>query len=321
MAGSRGAHHRGSRTSACPGSRRAGRGEQRHGAVGPRHRAAKPWCGERPGVHQSRARLGLRGPQPQRLRLPHRTGQRPGRPRARAEGRPAARLSQLDNPAHRAAIAAVWDIDPKRCPPPACRRWSCSAALGGPVRGLLVLASNILVSRARCARRSGPHAGLDLLVVVDPFLSETAAAPTSCCRSAQWAEEDGTMTNLEGRVLLRRQATAAARGRLDRSRILKGLADRLGSGDRISALGPPRYSAELRARPAAGAADYAGVSYERIVAKDGDILALPGSEPTRARRGSVPRRGSPLTMAARAFSSRASIAVRRRYPAATSRIS
>ena len=43
------------------------------------------------------------------------------------------------------------------------------------------------------------------------MLSETAALADVVLPVAQWAEETGTMTNLEGRVLLRRQAARAAR--------------------------------------------------------------------------------------------------------------
>ena len=46
---------------------------------------------------------------------------------------------------------------------------------------------------------------LDLLVVSDIFLSETAALADVVLPTAQWAEEDGTMTNLEGRVIRRRR--------------------------------------------------------------------------------------------------------------------
>ena len=43
-------------------------------------------------------------------------------------------------------------------------------------------------------------------MVQDIFLSETAQLADVVLPSAQWAEEEGTMTNLEGRVIRRRQA-------------------------------------------------------------------------------------------------------------------
>ena len=42
-------------------------------------------------------------------------------------------------------------------------------------------------------------------MVCDAFVNETAAAAHVVLPVTQWAEEDGTMTNLEGRVILRRR--------------------------------------------------------------------------------------------------------------------
>ena len=64
----------------------------RHGPHRPGRRAALHRLRHRARLDQRRPRAG-HGRHPGRgLRLPHRPGQRPGRPRARAEGRPAARL-------------------------------------------------------------------------------------------------------------------------------------------------------------------------------------------------------------------------------------
>ncbi len=54
-----------------------------------------------------------------------------------------------------------------------------------------------------------------LLVVSDIFLSETAELADVVLPTAQWAEEEGTMTNLEGRVIRRRRALPPPDGVLD----------------------------------------------------------------------------------------------------------
>jgi assimilatory nitrate reductase catalytic subunit len=148
------------------------------------------------------------------------------------------------------------------------------AALGGPVRGLMVMASNILVSAPDAGAVASRMRDLDFLVVVDPFLSETAAIADVVLPAAQWAEEDGTMTNLEGRILLRRQATQPPEGVWTDLRILRGLADRLGAESHFSASAAEVFS-ELRAASSGGGADYAGVSYERIAAEDGIFWPCP----------------------------------------------
>ena len=115
---------------------------------------------------------------------------------------------KLADPAARAHVAGVWGIDPDELPKPGLSAFEMLDRLGtdGGVRALLVLASNIASPpRTRTGSRDR-LAALDLLVVSDIFLSETAELADVVLPSAQWAEEEGTMTNLEGRVLRRRRA-------------------------------------------------------------------------------------------------------------------
>ena len=82
--------------------------------------------------------------------------------------------------------------------PRAARAWARTRSSRRPTR--------THVERA-AARRSTSSS------VCDFFLSETAALADVVLPVAQWAEEDGTMTNLEGRVIRRRRARRAARRR------------------------------------------------------------------------------------------------------------
>ena len=200
---------------------------------------------------------------------------------------------KLDNPAHRAEIAAVWGISPDSLPAPGLPAMELLKALGGPVRGLMVMASNILVSAPDSTAVMRRLRSLDFLVVADPFLSETAAIADVVLPVAQWAEEDGTMTNLEGRILLRRQATQPPPGVWTDLQIIKALADRLGAGTHFSASSHETF-AELRRASNGGLADYAGVSYQRIAAEDGVFWPCP--EPA----AQAPRHpGSPNLFASR----------------------
>jgi assimilatory nitrate reductase catalytic subunit len=115
---------------------------------------------------------------------------------------------------------------------------------------------------------------LDLLVVADMFLSETAERADVVLPIAQWAEEDGTMTNLEGRVLRRRRATAPPPGVWPALEVMEALAERLGCDARFDAE-PEQAFDELRRASAGGDADYAGISYARIDAEDGVFWPCP----------------------------------------------
>jgi assimilatory nitrate reductase catalytic subunit len=107
-----------------------------------------------------------------------------------------------------------------------------------------------------------------MLVVADLFLSETAAQADVVLPVAQWAEEEGTMTNLEGRVLLRRRVKAPPEGVWTDAQVLEALADRLGAGRHFTS-DTRAVFAEFRRATAGGTADYSGMTYERIVAENG----------------------------------------------------
>lgn len=181
---------------------------------------------------------------------------------------------RLDNPQHRAEVAAVWGVSPDSLPAPGLSANELLTALGDQVRGLLVLASNVVVSAPNAGALVRRIPGLDFLAVADPFLSETAAMADVVLPTAQWAEEAGTMTNLEGRVLLRQRAVAPPDGVWTDLQILKGLADRLGAGEHFSEANDTVF-AELRRASAGGVADYAGISYARIAAEDGVFWPCP----------------------------------------------
>jgi assimilatory nitrate reductase catalytic subunit len=165
-------------------------------------------------------------------------------------------------------------VEPDSLPAAGLSACELLAALGGKVRGLMVFASNIVVSAPSAKQLVERIDQLDLLVVADLFLSETAARADVVLPVAQWAEEEGTMTNLEGRVLLRRQVKAPPPGVWTDAQVLKALADRLERGAYFSG-SVPEIFAEFRQASAGGIADYAGVTYGRIAAEQGVFWPCP----------------------------------------------
>jgi assimilatory nitrate reductase catalytic subunit len=186
---------------------------------------------------------------------------------------------RLDDPAARAHVAAVWGVDPAELPWPGPSAFEMLDRLGtaGGVHVLLVLASNVAVSAPHTNRVLDRLRALDLLVVSDIFLSETAALADVVLPTTQWAEEDGTMTNLEGRVIRRRRALAPPPDVRTDLAVLAELAERLGRGRHFSS-DPRTVFDELRRASAGGVADYAGISYERIDAEDGVFWPCPAAD-------------------------------------------
>ncbi|MFG1897205.1 molybdopterin oxidoreductase family protein [Micromonospora zamorensis] len=191
---------------------------------------------------------------------------------------------RIDDPAAREHVAGVWGVPADELPGPGVPAYQLLDSLGTPdgPRALLVFGSNPVVSAPRASRIEDRLRDLDLLVVADLLLSETAALADVVLPTAQWAEEDGTMTNLEGRVLRRRALRPPppdVRTDLD---IISALAARLAPDEAAATEAAARFPAdpaavfaELRRASAGGIADYAGISWARIDGDDGAYWPCP----------------------------------------------
>ena len=186
---------------------------------------------------------------------------------------------RIDNPAHRAHIAQVWGVDEKDLPGPGRSAYEMLDAMGGEggVRALLVFGSNPAVSAPRAGHIEQRLDALDFLMVSDLFLSETAERADVVLPSAQWAEEEGTMTNLEGRVILRQRAMPPPDGVRTDLEVLAALAGGLNYG-RFFPSCPAQVFEELRRASSGGVADYAGITYERIKKEDGVFWPCPDEQ-------------------------------------------
>jgi assimilatory nitrate reductase catalytic subunit len=172
---------------------------------------------------------------------------------------------RLDDASARERIASLWGIAPEDLPGPGRSAYELLDTLGRDrgVRGLLVMGSNPVVSAPNAAHIEERLASLDFLAVCDFFVSETARIADVVLPSAQWAEEDGTMTNLEGRVLRRRRVVAPPPGVKTDLEIIHGLAHALGETGAFPASAPAAF-AELRQATAGAPADYSGITAGRI---------------------------------------------------------
>ncbi|MEI5583092.1 MULTISPECIES: molybdopterin oxidoreductase family protein [unclassified Agromyces] len=169
---------------------------------------------------------------------------------------------RITDPDARAHVARVWGVDPAEIPGPGVPAIELLASLGRPdgVRAMLVHGSNVVVSAPDAAAVRRSLGALELLVVCDFVLSETAALADVVLPVLQWAEEEGTMTNLEGRVIRRRRALEPPAGARDELWILHELARRLGSPARFDT-DPEAVFEELRLASEGGIADYSGIDY------------------------------------------------------------
>ncbi|KIH98426.1 nitrite reductase [Streptomonospora alba] len=185
---------------------------------------------------------------------------------------------RIDDPAARTHVAGVWGVEPEELPGPGRSAYELLDALGtedGP-RAMLLLGSNPAVSAPGTERVRNRLSALELLVTCDFVMSETAAMSDVVLPVAQWAEEEGTMTNLEGRLLRRRAVLSAPAGVRTDLEVLSSLATRLGQPAERFPDRPDAVLAELGRASAGGGADYSGVTPERL--EQGEEVFWPAAD-------------------------------------------
>ncbi|HET7659158.1 MAG TPA: molybdopterin oxidoreductase family protein [Oryzihumus sp.] len=197
---------------------------------------------------------------------------------------------RIDDPSARAHVARIWGVDPDSLPGPGRPAVELLASLGRPggPRALLVHGANPVVSAPRAVAVRERLASLDLLVVCDVVPSETAAMADVVLPVTQWAEEEGTMTSLEGRVIRRRQGAEAPDGVRSELWVWSELARRLAAPGTWSTV-PSEVFAELAAASAGGRADYSGLSHDRLDAEPGLFWPCPAPAAGRAPHPGTPR--------------------------------
>jgi formate dehydrogenase alpha subunit len=139
----------------------------------------------------------------------------------------------------------------------------------GDLRALLVFGENPLLSDPDSGALRKEIQKLDLLVVMDLFMTETARYAHIVLPAAGWAEKDGTYTNTERRIQRGRAAIPPPGEARPDWLIFSQLATRMGYGD-MNYKSPQEIWDELR-RLAFNS--FGGISYARLDAEPG--LAWP----------------------------------------------
>jgi assimilatory nitrate reductase catalytic subunit len=180
----------------------------------------------------------------------------------------------IEEPADRAAMCTFWGITDDELPRKGLSAVEMLDRLSEPdgIAGLLVAGSNIAVATPNSGKLIERLKKLDLLVVLDSLPNETQEHAHVVLPVLQWAEEEGTMTNLEGRVIRRRVATSAPTGPNSPKsdlEVLSMLAQRMGCAKHFG-LTQAREVFEEFTRATRGAkADYSGISYDAIDDNEG----------------------------------------------------
>jgi assimilatory nitrate reductase catalytic subunit len=182
----------------------------------------------------------------------------------------------LGNPEHRAYIAGVWGIDEADLPGKGTSMPEMiHQMIRGEIRGLLGLCNNPFVSLPNQSAVRRGYDALELHAQSDFFLSETAERADVVFPTTAWAEDEGVVTNGEGRVIKYNKAAEPPGEARPDWWILGELARRLGVGEKFPYASPREVFDELRVASRGGVADYFGITYEKVEATGGVFWPCP----------------------------------------------
>ena len=141
----------------------------------------------------------------------------------------------LENPAHREYIAGVWGVDESTIPHTGLSAVPLLEAIhDGRIKGLLLLCFNPAVSLPDGDFIREALSRLEFFTVIDFFMSETARYADLVLPGSLMEEDEGTTTNVEGRVIHHRQVVKPPAGARQDWRIICDLAKRLGAGEKFA---------------------------------------------------------------------------------------
>jgi formate dehydrogenase alpha subunit len=137
-------------------------------------------------------------------------------------------LVSYDDQAMRERLSQAWDASLPAVGTGARLMEILNRCRSGAIRALYVIGENPLATFPASVEVRAALDRLDLLVVQDPFLTETGRLAHAVLPACTYAEKDGTFTNLEGRVLRVRQALEAIGESVPDWQIIMAIANGLG---------------------------------------------------------------------------------------------
>ncbi|WP_077624024.1 molybdopterin oxidoreductase family protein [Sediminibacillus massiliensis] len=178
---------------------------------------------------------------------------------------------KITNPEAVKAVSQVWGIDPEDMPQPGVSAYEMFELMEKKtIRGLYLLCSNPAVSAPNLNFVKKALKQLDFMVCADFYMSESAEFADVILPSVTWSEDEGTVTNLEGRIIKINKAQEPIGESKPDWLMQVELAEILGKGKHFSHLKTARDVAEeFRLASKGGNADYYGATWDKIDDQDG----------------------------------------------------
>ena len=188
-------------------------------------------------------------------------------------------MRDLINPEHRAHVARVWEVEPDHLPQPGVDAYELFRKIdSGEIRGLISMCFNPLVSLPDSNFVARMLDKLDFYVAIDFFLNETARHADIVLPGSLQEEDEGTVTQIEGRVIKINQAVEPPGDAKQDWRIIQDIAAGLGRTHGFTFESSREIFDELRRASQGGIADYSGITWEKIEEQYGVCWPCPSED-------------------------------------------
>ncbi|GAB5443803.1 MAG: assimilatory nitrate reductase catalytic subunit [Fuerstiella sp.] len=185
----------------------------------------------------------------------------------------------ISNPEHREHISRVWNVDADSLPGPGVDCYEMMRKIhAGEIRMLLTLCFNPKVSLPDSDYVTAALNKLDFMVSIDFFLSETARHANIVLPGSLQEEDEGVVTQIEGRVIKINQAVDPPGDARQDWKIIQDIAARLDRTHGFTFESPAAIFDELRQASRGGIVDYSGISYEKIDRQQGVFWPCPDDD-------------------------------------------
>ena len=171
----------------------------------------------------------------------------------------------ISNPEHRKYIAGVWGIDEAHLPGPGVDAYELFRKIDrGEIKGLLSICFNPKVSLPDSSFVTRCLDKLEFYAAIDFFLNDTARHADIVLPGSLQEEDEGTVTQVECRVIKINKAVDPPGDATQDWRIIQDIAHAVGRPQGFTFGSPREIFEELRVASKGGVADYSGITYEKI---------------------------------------------------------
>jgi len=188
-------------------------------------------------------------------------------------------LRDISNPEHRKYIAGVWGVDEKDIPGPGVDALELFRKIdAGEIKALISMCFNPKISLPDNNFIKRALEKLEFFVAVDFFLSDTAWHADIVLPGSLQEEDEGTVTQVEGRVIKINKAVDCPGDAKQDWVIYQDIAKALGRTHGFMFKNPREIFEELRIASRGGIADYSGITYEKIDEQYGVFWPCPSHD-------------------------------------------